>query len=35
MSENFIGRKEELYTLQELYDKNGFQMTVIYGRRAP
>lgn len=33
MSENFIGRKEELSTLQELYDKDGFQMTVIYGRR--
>lgn len=29
----FIGRKKELASLQELYDKDGFGMTVIYGRR--
>ncbi len=29
----FIGRKEELDALESLYNKNGFQMTVIYGRR--
>lgn len=32
MSE-FIGRKEELKTLSKLYEKSGFQMAVIYGRR--
>lgn len=29
----FIGRKNELKSLQELYDKKGFGMTVVYGRR--
>lgn len=29
----FIGRKQELKVLEETYNKNGFQMTVIYGRR--
>ena len=28
----FIGRKRELKTLQELYQKEGFGMSVIYGR---
>lgn len=32
MSE-FIGRKEELKTLSKLYEKTGFQMAVIYGKR--
>jgi len=29
----FIGRDRELNTLQELYEKDGFGMSVIYGRR--
>lgn len=29
----FIGRKKELQSLEELYHKNGFAMSVIYGRR--
>ncbi|MCD7805785.1 MAG: ATP-binding protein [Lachnospiraceae bacterium] len=29
----FIGRKKELASLQELYDRKGFGMSVIYGRR--
>ncbi|WP_022762931.1 ATP-binding protein [Butyrivibrio sp. AD3002] len=29
----FIGREQELKILNETYDKPGFQMTVIYGRR--
>ena len=29
----FIGRKRELKSLQNVYDKKGFGMTVIYGRR--
>ena len=29
----FIGRERELRALQEQYDKTGFAMTVIYGRR--
>lgn len=29
----FIGRKRELTTLEELYQKPGFAMAVIYGRR--
>ncbi len=29
----FIGRERELKSLQELYDKDGFGMSVIYGRR--
>ena len=29
----FIGREEELSVFQKLYDKNTFQMAVIFGRR--
>ncbi len=29
----FIGREKELASLQELYDRAGFGMSVIYGRR--
>lgn len=29
----FVGREDELKSLQELYDKDGFGMSVIYGRR--
>ena len=29
----FIGREKEIAILKETYDKPGFQMTVIYGRR--
>ena len=29
----FIGREKEIAVLNEIYDKPGFQMTVIYGRR--
>lgn len=29
----FIGREQELASLQEFYDKDGIGMTVIYGRR--
>ncbi len=29
----FVGRDRELKTLKDVYDKNGFGMTVIYGRR--
>lgn len=29
----FIGRERELKSLQNIYDKDGFGMTVIYGRR--
>lgn len=29
----FIGRENELSALQSLYDKDGFQMVAIYGRR--
>lgn len=29
----FIGRTRELNTLKQTYDKTGFSMTVIYGRR--
>lgn len=29
----FIGREQELRSLQEAYEKQGFAMTVIYGRR--
>lgn len=32
MSE-FIGRKRELETMNNLYNRSGFQMTVMYGRR--
>ena len=31
--DKFIGRKEEVSSLQELYDKKGFQMAVLFGRR--
>ena len=29
----FIGREQELNTLEDMYQKNGFQMLVMYGRR--
>ncbi len=29
----FVGRERELKSLQELYEKSGFSMSVIYGRR--
>ena len=29
----FIGRERELKSLEEIYKKNGFGMTIIYGRR--
>lgn len=29
----FIGRERELAFLKEFYDKDGIDMTVIYGRR--
>lgn len=29
----FIGRKAELKVLEETYEKKGFQMTIVYGRR--
>ena len=29
----FIGRKRELESLEKVYKKNGFGMTVVYGRR--
>lgn len=29
----FVGRKNELEALERLYEKNGFQMMVLYGRR--
>ena len=29
----FIGRKREMEVLEQLYDKEGFQMPIIYGRR--
>ena len=29
----FVGRKRELATLNSLYERGGFQMVVIYGRR--
>ena len=31
--DKFIGRKEELASLQELYNKKSFQMAVLFGRR--
>ena len=31
--DKFIGRREELASLQELYDRKGFQMAVLFGRR--
>ena len=30
---NFIGRKRELDAMSDLYNRPGFQMTVMYGRR--
>ena len=30
---NFIGRKRELDAMNALYNRAGFQMTVMYGRR--
>lgn len=30
---NFIGRKRELEAMDTLYNRPGFQMTVMYGRR--
>ena len=29
----FIGRERELKVLNDIYDKKGFKMTIIYGRR--
>ena len=29
----FVGRESELKSLQEIYNKDGFGMSVIYGRR--
>ena len=29
----FIGRENELRSLQELYDKDGLSMMIIYGRK--
>ncbi len=29
---NFIGRKRELDAMSDLYNRPGFQMTVMYGR---
>ncbi len=31
--ERFIGREEELESLENAWQKNGFQMAVVYGRR--
>ena len=31
--ERFIGREKELAALERLYEKDGFQMLVMYGRR--
>lgn len=31
--DKFIGRREELALLKELYDRKGFQMAVLFGRR--
>lgn len=33
MYQPFIGRKEELSALEKLYETEGFQMMVVYGRR--
>ncbi|MBP5594054.1 MAG: AAA family ATPase [Pseudobutyrivibrio sp.] len=33
MADKFIGRKKELSVLKKKYDKKGFSMAVIYGRR--
>ena len=29
----FIGRERELKSLENIYEMNGFGMTIIYGRR--
>ena len=29
----FLGREKELSSLEQIYNKDGFQMTVVYGRR--
>ena len=29
----FVGRESELKALGRLYEKSGFQMVVVYGRR--
>lgn len=29
----FVGREEELAKLENLYQKDAFQMVVVYGRR--
>ena len=29
----FVGREHELNALKDVYEKNGFGMTIIYGRR--
>ena len=29
----FVGRQEELATMERLYEKDAFQMLVLYGRR--
>ena len=33
MYQPFIGRKEELDALEKLYETEGFQMMIVYGRR--
>lgn len=33
MYQPFIGRKEELSALEKLYETEGFQMMIVYGRR--
>ena len=30
----FVGREQELASLEEFYAKDGIGMTVIYGRRS-
>ena len=29
----FLGREKELSSLEQMYNKEGFQMAVVYGRR--
>ena len=31
----FVGREKELASLEKLYQKEKFQMVVLYGRRKP
>ena len=33
MCDKFIGRKNELKSLETAYSKNSFQMCIVYGRR--